>query len=123
MGVGVDIVELERISKDLTEIPGFAEQFCSEDEISYCNTLRDPLRSMCFAARFSAKEAVIKALGGGGEKELDWREIIIKKRASGQPQVDLIGGARLRAQELGVTSLQISFAHIKAAAIAFCVAS
>lgn len=118
IGLGVDIIEVERIARDLSE-PMFVQEFCSEDEIAYCDRLKGPLRAMCYAARFSAKEAVIKALDEPG---LNWREIIIRRRESGQPYVELTGGARNRAEELGVSSLYLSFAHIKSITIAFCVA-
>lgn len=123
-GVGIDIVDVLDMARRL-KVPGFAEYFCTPEEITYCTNTKNPsLQAQRFAARWAAKEATIKAMGGSGPTEVDLRpDINIKKLPSGQPTVELLGRARLRADELGVIDMALSLSHIRTLAIAICEAS
>ena len=72
LGVGVDIIETERIERSLER---FGERFLhrvfTDGEIAYCQSMKYPARH--FAARFAAKEAVSKAFGTGIGKAMGWR--------------------------------------------------
>ena len=123
VGVGVDLVEVPRIAEALAH-PRWgarfeARVFCP-GEIAYCRRRRATAQS--FAARFAAKEAVMKALGrgylGGG---IGWRQIeVVRER--GRPSVTLSGRARQRADEIGIARLHLSLTHTAAFAVAYVVA-
>ncbi len=101
---GVDIVEIDRVA-ELVERYGdrFGQRVYAEEE---WRAYRD--RPASLAARFAAKEAVIKALG--------WNEIALHEirvlRADGErPRVDLVGRAAERARSLGVRHIALSLSH------------
>ncbi len=110
LGVGVDIVETQRIEHSLER---FGERFLhrvfTEGEIAYCQSMKFPARH--FAARFAAKEAVSKAFGTGIGKAMGWRDIDIHRQESGQPFVVLEGSAKAFAAELGVAVVWVSLSH------------
>jgi holo-[acyl-carrier protein] synthase len=79
-----------------------------------------PKRSVSIVAtapRFAAKEAVMKALGTG-IKGVGWREIEVLPDPDGKPLVYLYGGARRRAEELGLGEIAISLSHSRDYALA-----
>lgn len=118
IGIGVDIVEIERIRAAL-ENPKTGERFrqrvFTAAEISYCARRRRAYES--FAARFAAKEATIKALG----QMAGWHDIEVL-RTDGPPAVHLRGRARVRADELGIRRILLSLSHSNHLAIAYVVA-
>jgi len=120
IGVGVDIVEVERIERAITR---WGEAF-----IRRIYTAREVERSAApivvgprMAARFAAKEAVMKALGVGW-RDLSWREIEIANDAQGRPIVYLHGAARRIAQQLGVTDVLLGLSHTHLHAVANAIA-
>ncbi|MDP9242083.1 MAG: holo-ACP synthase [Actinomycetota bacterium] len=118
LGVGVDVVDVARMQRALERHPTFAERVFTEEEIAYCT--RGGTQAECYAGRFAAREAVIKALGGlRGAK---WRDISVARQPSGAPSILLAGAAAARASMLGVERLLISFTHERNTAVAFCIA-
>ena len=118
LGVGVDVVDVARMQRALERHPTFAERVFTEKEIAYCT--RGGTQAECYAGRFAAREAVIKALGGlRGAK---WRDISVARQPSGAPSILLAGAAAARASMLGVQRLLISFTHERNTAVAFCLA-
>ena len=85
-GIGIDITEVARIRRLYKRTPSFLKRFFTPEEIAYC--LKG--RNICerIAARFSAKEAVIKALD---RKDLPLKAISISKTETGRPEVALKG--------------------------------
>ena len=118
VGIGVDVVEVERIRKLLESRPGFRDRVFTSGEIHDCQSEADP--GPCFAARWAAREAAAKALGG--VPKLDWHEIAVRRGPDGDPHLSLEGKARARAEELGADQLLVSLSHEKSVAAAFCVA-
>ncbi|HVO25572.1 MAG TPA: holo-ACP synthase [Candidatus Margulisiibacteriota bacterium] len=118
IGVGVDIIDVARIQAALGH-PRTGERFRARvftgEEIAYCGRRRNAAES--FAARFAAKEAVMKALG----QAYGWREIEVV-RASGPPTLRLYGRAQERAAQLGVRRIHLSLSHTATLAIAYVVA-
>jgi holo-[acyl-carrier protein] synthase len=118
LGVGVDIVEVDRIRNAL-EKPSTGERFrarvFTEAEVAYCARRRHGHES--YAARFAAKEAVMKALG----RACAWREIEVL-RSDGPPTVRLYGNALARAEALGIRRLSLSLSHTTELAIAYVIA-
>ena len=111
---GVDIIEIDRIQRVLERWgQRFLHRIYTEGEISYCRG-----RAPNLAARFAAKEAVMKALGTG-TKGVGWKEIEVVRKESGAPAVCLYGRALLRAQKLGVIELAVSLSHSRDYAVAF----
>src|SRR5512146_1193781 len=123
VSVGVDLIEVERIQRAL-EDPQIGTRFrtrvFTEKEIQYCEK-RQRGRAESYAARFAAKEAVMKALGVGWGKGASWREIEVVRRPGGPPTIELSGRALRTANELGVQRLSLALSHAAGIAVAFVV--
>jgi holo-[acyl-carrier protein] synthase len=119
VGVGVDLCDVDRIRRTLTRTPGFATRVFTQAEQDYCRRARDPAER--FAARFAAKEAVLKALAAGvGACPL--RDIEVVRERSGAPAVVLHGAAAALAAERGVAGWRVSLTHTRTMAEAVAVA-
>ncbi len=119
-GVGLDLVEIERI-EGLLERHGeaFAKRILHPDEDASRLAHRDGPSHL--AGLFAAKEAVMKALGTG-MTGAGFTEIGILRRPAGRPFVVLRGGALARATELGIEEWHVSITHSKTSAAAVAVA-
>lgn len=115
VGTGIDIVEIERICKAIKS-RRFVERIFTKNEIEYCYS-RGAHAASSFAARFAAKEAVIKALNANG-KGIFWKEIEICRNDRNVPQVRLYGECKEIADSQGVRSLFLSLSHDRTSAIA-----
>lgn len=93
----------------------FLAQVFSREEIAYCESKRYPARH--YAARFAAKEAVLKALAPEPGRGVAWREIEVSG-GGGPPRVVLHGALRARADALRVTRISLSLSHTAALAMA-----
>ncbi len=121
IGIGVDIVEIARFESALKNSgQAFIDRLFLEDEQSYCSPQREPAR--CFAARFAAKEAVAKALGTGFGAQLEWHNVEVRRRASGEPFIVLNGIGADTAKRLGVSEFFLSISHGESYAVANVVA-
>src|SRR6187399_3113394 len=110
LGIGVDIVQVERIQHSLDRFgERFMKRVFTEGEIAYCISMKFPARH--FAARFAAKEAVSKAFGTGVGKSMGWRDIDVHRKESGEPFLVLEGGAKQLATERGVSATWITLSH------------
>lgn len=111
-GIGIDVVEVDRIKSSLSE---FGEQFLDRiftpDEQAYCE--RQKNKELSYAARFAAKEAIAKAFGTGIGKSVGWREMEVKRMESGEPKVVLHGKAAELAESIQVSEVKISLTHAK----------
>lgn len=115
IGSGIDIIELDRIERAL-QSERFVNRIFTVEEQNYClSKKRQALAS--FAARFAAKEAMIKALNLG-EQGAVWKEIEILRKTGEKPEVVLKGYCKKIAADLGVKSIFLSMSHNKNAAIA-----
>jgi len=120
-GVGIDIVEVERIRKAILEYGDkFVRRVFTLDEIAHCNGKAD----MClrYAARFAAKEAAFKSLRGQWRKGMRWLDFETLGKESTPPSLRLTGGAAAMQQEAGVTTLHLSISHNRHYAVAVVVA-
>src|SRR5213596_2189385 len=110
VGIGVDLVECERIQHSIDR---FGERFLhrvfTDAEVAYSMSMKVPARHL--AARFAAKEAVSKAFGTGIGKAMGWRDIDVRKKPSGEPYLVLLGDAEKLAQSRVVTSALITLSH------------
>lgn len=111
--VGIDIIEIPRVARVLAKHPErFLRRVFTPEEVAFCRGRVPEL-----AARFAAKEAVMKALGTGA-RGLAWREIEILPNRRGKPLVYLHGDARKRAEAIGLRGVDISLTHSMEFAIA-----
>lgn len=111
--VGIDIIEIDRVA-DVIARHGdrFLGRIYTDDEIRHCRGRVSEL-----AARFAAKEAVMKALGTG-VRGVGWRDIEILPNRRGKPLVFLYGRGAARAEAIALRGLEISLTHSKEFAIA-----
>ena len=114
---GIDIVEVERIGS-LIEKHGaaFLKRIYTTREIDYCRTRRRKYEH--FAARFAAKEAVLKVLGTGLVRGLAWHSIEVTNDQAGKPAVKLTGSARHVARNLRIRQIALSMSHCSTYAVA-----
>ena len=108
VGIGLDIVETERLARALAAPGAFAERIFTAGELAACAGREDRLQAL--AARFAAKEACLKALGAG-VLETSLRQVEIVSAAGGAPQLRLAGALGARARQRGVRSAHVSLTH------------
>lgn len=118
-GVGIDLIEIHRIEKALTEHRRFAERIFCPEELEGFKAGKELARHA--AARFAAKEAVAKALGTG-ISGFSFKDIVILKDEAGKPIVELRGKAREIAKNKGVEEVAISLSFTRTNAVASAVA-
>jgi holo-[acyl-carrier protein] synthase len=108
IGLGTDLVELDRFRQVLARRPTIVDRVFTPDERAYAEGRRDPVPSL--AARFAAKEAVLKVLGLG-LWDVPMREIEVARAESGQPSIVLHGKAADAADERGVSQWMLTLTH------------
>lgn len=101
VGVGIDVVDVERFGRVLDRTPALRTRLFTETE-------RD-LQLASLAARFAAKEAVAKALGA--PVGLSWLDATVVQDANGRPSLVVTGTVARRAEEMGVASFHLSLSH------------
>ncbi|HZJ39750.1 MAG TPA: holo-ACP synthase [Demequina sp.] len=101
VGVGIDVVELERFDRAVERTPRFAEKVFTPSERQ--------LGRHSMAARWAAKEALAKALGAPAG--LSWQDAEVVRDPSGQPRFVISGTVAARAAELGIATLHVSLSH------------
>ena len=108
MGIGTDLVDVDRFRTVLRRRPSVAERLFTADERAYAQRAVDPAARL--AARFAAKEAALKALGYGlGGMRMADIEVI--RDDDGRPELLLHGDARSRAATRGVGRWLVSLSH------------
>jgi holo-[acyl-carrier protein] synthase len=119
IGVGIDAVEVARFRTVLARTPSMSERLFTPGELAYATKANDPTERL--AARFAAKEAVLKAMGLG-LGACGWHDIEVVRAESGAPSLLLTGRAVALAAERGVQRWHLSLTHttILAEAIAVC---
>jgi len=121
VGLGTDLVEVERFRRAMGRRARLTERLFSDAERAYAARQRDPAKPL--AARFAAKEAVMKALGVGlGSFEL--RDVeVMRADDEAPPTLLLRGRAADLARERGVTGWMLSLTHTDATAMAVVIAT
>jgi holo-[acyl-carrier protein] synthase len=115
-GIGTDIIETGRIQTVMERDLGFREKIFSAGEISYCEAKKNKYQH--YAARFSAKEAFMKALGTGWRDGIRFVEIEVIHDPLGKPLIRLSGKAKEIAEQEGISKFHITISHIKEIATA-----
>jgi holo-[acyl-carrier protein] synthase len=119
LGLGTDLVEVDRFRLALERRARLPERLFSAAEREYAFRQKDPAKSL--AARFGAKEAVMKALGVGLWR-FKFRDVEVVRQRSGAPTLRLEGKAALLAEERGVEEWHLSLTHTDHIAMAVAVA-
>jgi len=110
IGLGADIAEIDRIEAAIQRHGrAFLERVFTPQEIEYCERYR--ARGERYAARFAAKEAIMKALGTGWRHGVRWVDIEVVRLPGGRPTIELRGAARQHAERLGVSRIHVSLTH------------
>lgn len=110
-GIGTDIIEVDRLRKTMEADPGFRESIFTQTEISYCES--KTFKYQHYAARFCAKEALMKALGKGLNSGILFKDIEVYHDDSERPWIRLTGTAKHAAENLGVLKILVSLAHLR----------
>lgn len=106
VGIGTDIVEIERISAQLARSSRLAERILSPVEMQRFVSEKEPARYL--AKRFAAKEAAVKALGTGIGQGVGFQQISVENNAAGAPFLVVTGEYARLCQQRGVTTLHVT---------------
>ena len=116
-GIGIDMVEVQRIENGLTRFGSrFAQRILSESE--YEEYDRHPRPAQFLARRFAAKEALVKAAGTGFRHSLLLREIGVQHDALGKPELWFSARARSLLDQMGVSNSHLSISDERHYALA-----
>ena len=107
IGIGIDVVPVERFAQSLIRTPGLRDRLFTEAEQRTQSGSERSGESL--AARFAAKEALAKALGAPGD--LHWHDAEVTVGEHGRPHLEVRGSVAGRAAQLGVTAWHISLSH------------
>lgn len=116
-GIGVDLCDVDRMRVALERTPTLRERVFTDAEQAYCDRRADSAER--YAARWAAKEAVLKAMGAG-VGACRWRDIEVVRADSGAPAVVLHDTATALAADHGIERwlLTMTHTHLVAEAIA-----
>jgi holo-[acyl-carrier protein] synthase len=115
-GLGIDIIEVERIADKIKKENGFRELVFSENEIVYCENKTNKYEH--YAARFAAKEAFFKAIGTGWLKDTAFNEVEIINNELGKPELVFLGATKVTINAMQIINIIVSLTHIKTVASA-----
>lgn len=107
-GIGVDMLEISRMERVLERRPNFARRVFTDEERAYCDRCARPAEH--YAARFAAREAVVKALGTGFADGVSFRDVSVGRDDSGRPR------------ERGIREIALSISHTHDVAVANAIA-
>lgn len=113
LGIGIDIIEIDRIEKAVLQTEGFLKRVFTENEIKYFETRK--MRFEVIAGNFAAKEAVAKALSVGF-RYCDWKDIEVLRDSLGKPYAVLHNNAKNLMAEGCIIHVSISHCHTYAVA-------
>lgn len=117
VAIGIDMVEVSRMEEVFARRGDrFRDRVFTQGEIDYCE--KRASRIMSYAARFAAKEAVMKALGTGWGGGVGWRDIEVVVLEGGAPQIHLRERALERLLEIGARRVHLSLTHTRELAMA-----
>ncbi len=110
IGIGIDIIDVERVQKLAEKNPRFLERIFTHKEIDYC--LQKKNKAQHLAARFAVKEAFFKAIG----KRISWQDVELFNLPSGKPQLEVKSKERF-----SIKDAHVSISHLKEYAVAMVV--
>jgi holo-[acyl-carrier protein] synthase len=119
-GTGIDLVEVDRVELALNRPrtgARFRARVFTPGEVTYCESRGRP-RYQSYAGRFAAKEATMKALGTGWNRNVGWGEIEVVRQRGHAPTIKLSGKAAQFALKRGITGFHLSITHTATTAMA-----
>ena len=119
IGIGVDIVQIERVRKLVENYSEFMHQVFTAREIEFCQAKADSASS--YAARFAAKEAMMKALSTGWNEKVNWLDIEVINEEQGNPILKIKGRTLKLMKKMGIYQTHLSLSHERDYALAFVV--
>jgi holo-[acyl-carrier protein] synthase len=117
ISIGIDIIEVGRVREVLARTPRFAERVYTVAERAYCDS-RGAVAAQHYAARFAAKEAVLKAFQTGWRGGIGWQDVEIASKEDGAPFLLLHGVVKELFEKSGATAAHLSMSHTSEHAIA-----
>ncbi len=116
IGIGIDLVKIDRIDKAGKNHSGFLERVFTARERAYCSRQKSPAQH--YAGRFAAKEAVLKAIGTGWSAGVKWTDIEVLHGDGGGPIVNISGRIKDLMDLKGVKQILLSYSHDEGYAVA-----
>lgn len=116
IGIGIDIVEVRRISRALQGGEEMAPRVFTQDELAYCKARRNQYQH--FAGRFAAKEAALKALGTGWQEGIRWKDVEVVPAEMGRPCLNFYGRAKEFFEASGAKQAFVTITHAQEYAVA-----
>jgi holo-[acyl-carrier protein] synthase len=124
LGTGIDTIETDRIERALSR-PHTGERFrkriFTDGEVRYCES-RGVAKYQSYAARFAAKEAAMKAMGTGWNRNVGWAEIEVARERGKAPTIVVHGKTADFARRKNITRFHLSITHTRDLAIAHVIA-
>ena len=115
VGIGIDMIEVDRVFEKVDKNIGFKEKVFSTNEIKFCEGNR---KAENYAARFAAKEAFLKATGLGLMLGNELSKIEVINDSNGKPSINLREDLKIEAEKNGWNIIHLSLSHLKAIACA-----
>lgn len=119
VGIGVDVVDLDRFRATLRRTPTMRTRLFTEEELRDVGGRADPVPGL--AVRFAAREAVMKALGVG-LGSFGFHDVWVRRSDGGAPSLVVTGPAATLAKDAGVGSWHLSLTHTDLVAVAYVIA-
>ena len=120
-GIGVDMLEISRMQRVMDRRPSFLRRVFTEEERAYCERCARPAEH--YAARWAAREAVVKALGCGFGNGVGVHDVSVARDERGGVHARLTGGAAKVAMEKGIVEVALSISYTREVAVANAVAA
>jgi holo-[acyl-carrier protein] synthase len=117
LSIGIDITEVYRMRDTIARTPRFAERVFTEAEREYCES-KGVAAAQSYAARFAAKEALLKAIRTGWRGKITWQDMEILNDAEGVPSMTVKGEARRILDRMGEPRIHLSLSHTTEHAVA-----
>ena len=115
LGIGIDISDIDKIAKSI-ESEAFQRKVFTPAELKSCGEIKNSAE--CFAGKFAAKEALMKALGAGIRQEVWFTQIEVLNDESGKPYINVSREAEKRLQQSGAKHVHVSISHSGGMAVA-----
>jgi len=115
-GIGIDLIEVDRVATKISRKKGFRELVFSKKEIAYCEKKTNKYEH--YAARFAVKEAFFKAMGTGWKNGTNFNEIEINNNEEGKPEISFLGKTAATIAEMKPGKIFVSLSHLKTMASA-----
>lgn len=121
IGIGTDIAECLRIGEMIEKHESlFIDRVYTPWEIEYCGSRKAATQH--YTGRWAAKEAILKAMGTGWAKGIQWVDLEIRNEMGGAPKVIISGAALEICNAKGINEIKVSISHCRMFATAFAVA-